>query len=184
MLNNKTVAVVVPAYNEEKQIGQVIETMPDFVDRIIVVNDCSTDKTEEVVKQYINKVPALVIPDKRETTILEDKFNRAERILEEVREKQKRLFTPSEIVNENPGNDRVILINHLENGKVGATIATGYLWCRENKISCTAVMAGDGQMDPAELESICRPVIEEDIDYVLEVLPKVVEKLRKMSPLK
>jgi len=57
MLNNKTVAVVVPAYNEEKQIGQVIETMPDFVDRIIVVNDCSTDKTEEVVKQYINKVP-------------------------------------------------------------------------------------------------------------------------------
>ena len=27
-------------------------------------------------------------------------------------------------------------------------------------------MAGDGQMDPAELESICRPVIDEKIDYV------------------
>jgi hypothetical protein len=27
-------------------------------------------------------------------------------------------------------------------------------------------MAGDGQMDPAELESVCRPVIEEGIDYV------------------
>ena len=45
MLNNKTVAVVIPAYNEEKQIIHVISTMPDFVDRIIVVNDCSTDKT-------------------------------------------------------------------------------------------------------------------------------------------
>ena len=43
MLNNKTVAVVVPAYNEESQIGLVIESMPDFVDRIIIVNDCSKD---------------------------------------------------------------------------------------------------------------------------------------------
>ena len=45
MFKDKTVAVVVPAYNEESQIGLVIEAMPDFVDRIIVVNDFSTDKT-------------------------------------------------------------------------------------------------------------------------------------------
>ena len=38
MLYNKTVAVVVPAYNEEKQIARVLATMPEFVDRIIVVN--------------------------------------------------------------------------------------------------------------------------------------------------
>jgi glycosyltransferase involved in cell wall biosynthesis len=37
MLNNYTIAVVVPAYNEENQIGHVIETMPDFVDRIVVL---------------------------------------------------------------------------------------------------------------------------------------------------
>jgi glycosyltransferase involved in cell wall biosynthesis len=37
MLKDKTVAIVVPAYNEEQQIGQVIETMPEFVDRIVVV---------------------------------------------------------------------------------------------------------------------------------------------------
>jgi glycosyltransferase involved in cell wall biosynthesis len=55
MLNQKTIAVVVPAYNEESQIGMVIESMPVFVDRIIIVNDCSRDKTAEVVQEYIEK---------------------------------------------------------------------------------------------------------------------------------
>lgn len=39
------VAVVVPAYNEEKLIAQTITTVPDFVDHIIVVDDTSTDST-------------------------------------------------------------------------------------------------------------------------------------------
>ena len=51
MLNGKTVAVVVPAYNEEKQISMVLDTMPFFVDRIIVVNDHSTDRTAEIVME-------------------------------------------------------------------------------------------------------------------------------------
>ena len=50
MLKDKTVAVVVPAYNEEKQILHVIESMPDFVDRIIIVDDKSSDRTFEIVK--------------------------------------------------------------------------------------------------------------------------------------
>ena len=55
MINNKTVAVVVPAYNEETQIGMVIETMPEFVDRIVIVNDLSKDKTNEIVKSFQGK---------------------------------------------------------------------------------------------------------------------------------
>ena len=51
MLENRTVAVVIPAYNEEAQIRMVLETMPDFVDRMIVVNDCSTDNTPEILKR-------------------------------------------------------------------------------------------------------------------------------------
>ena len=46
-------SVIVPAYNEETQIGMVIETMPDYVDRIVVVNDGSKDKTAETVLKYI-----------------------------------------------------------------------------------------------------------------------------------
>ena len=37
--------MVVPAYNEEKLIERVLDTMPAFVDRIIVVDDASTDAT-------------------------------------------------------------------------------------------------------------------------------------------
>jgi len=48
MLNDKTIAVVIPAYNEEQQIGQVIENIPDFVDHIVVVNDGSKDNTAEI----------------------------------------------------------------------------------------------------------------------------------------
>src|SRR5262249_29623113 len=48
----KTVAVVVPAHNEEKLIGQVLDTMPDFVDVIIVIDDASTDQTCAIVTSY------------------------------------------------------------------------------------------------------------------------------------
>src|SRR5713101_3860923 len=52
MHEGKTVAVVVPAYNEEKLIDRVLETMPDFVDLIIVVDDASTDQTSAHVASY------------------------------------------------------------------------------------------------------------------------------------
>ncbi|MFH1762081.1 MAG: glycosyltransferase family 2 protein [bacterium] len=51
MYKNKTIGVVVPAYNEEKLISRVIETMPDFVDYIYVIDDCSRDKTAEKVQR-------------------------------------------------------------------------------------------------------------------------------------
>ena len=53
MYLDKKIAVVVPAYNEERLIGRVIETMPDFVDRVYVVDDCSTDATCERVEPYL-----------------------------------------------------------------------------------------------------------------------------------
>ena len=55
MIKDKTVAVVVPCYNEESQIGMVIDTMPEFVDKIVVVNDLSKDKTSAVVRTYLKK---------------------------------------------------------------------------------------------------------------------------------
>lgn len=57
MYEDKTVAVVVPCHNEENLIGRVIETMPGCVDRIIVVDDVSSDGTREVVRGYVGRMP-------------------------------------------------------------------------------------------------------------------------------
>ena len=166
MINHKTVAVVVPAYNEERQILHVISSMPDFVDRIVVINDCSTDRTGFIVSDYIKQQPysgeTFFTKDRPQKT----KYNHAEIVLHEMAKKELEYFIPSQVAHENFESDRVILINHLSNGGVGAAIARGYKWCIDHHIDCTAVMAGDGQMDPSELESICRPVIEDGIDYV------------------
>lgn len=167
MLNGKTIAVVVPAYNEERQILAVLKTMPDFVDRIIVVNDCSTDRTAEIVKEYMAEQNAIFSCDVPNISPPErTPYNRAEIVLHELDQEELKYFVPAEIVNEKPEINRIILINNLTNGGVGAAIARGYRLCRDLRIDCTAVMAGDGQMDPHELESICKPIVSEGIDYV------------------
>lgn len=60
MYKHKKIAVVIPCYNEEKQIGRVIKTMPAFVDKIVVIDDKSEDKTVSVVKSEKNKKVVLV----------------------------------------------------------------------------------------------------------------------------
>ncbi len=119
MLKNKQIAVVIPAYNEEKLIAQTIEGIPAYVDRIFVVDDCSQDLTTEIVNLYVEKDP-----------------------------------------------ERVVLLQHSHNKGVGGAIVTGYKKARDEKIDVAAVMAGDAQMDPDDLERIVSPVVDEETDYV------------------
>ena len=166
MLNNKTVSVVIPSYNEEKQIAKVISTIPSFVDMIIIVNDKSQDNMSEVVKEKmpLDKYKRTKLFKRREDKLSDDPLHTATNIEIEMRLEDDEKFTPHKIIDN--GESKIILIEHLENGGVGAAIATGYKFARDHHIDCTAVMAGDGQMDPGELESICMPVIREEVDYV------------------
>ena len=117
MFKDKSICVVVPAYNESTQIGNVIQTMPEFVDKIVVVDDASQDNTVEIVKQQQYEI------------------------------------------------DKIEIIQHESNQGVGGAISSGYKWARDNDYEVTAVMAGDGQMDPTELETIIRPIVDGSADY-------------------
>jgi glycosyltransferase involved in cell wall biosynthesis len=114
---SKRLAVVVPCYNEERQITAVIATMPDFVDHIVVIDDCSPDRTSEVVAAHAASDP------------------------------------------------RVVLLRHEVNQGVGGAIATGYKWARDHGADLAAVMAGDGQMDPADLPTLLDVTIEHGVNY-------------------
>jgi len=63
------------------------------------------------------------------------------------------------------GDPRVELIRHERNQGVGAAIVTGYKRARDEGIDVTAVMAGDNQMDPADLETLVAPVARGEVDY-------------------
>mgnify|MGYP006139628707 FL=1 len=56
------VDVIIPAYNEEKSIGLVINDIPDFVRQILVVNNNSTDNTVQAALA----AGALVLSEERQ----------------------------------------------------------------------------------------------------------------------
>jgi len=60
---------------------------------------------------------------------------------------------------------RVELIVHGRNRGVGAAIVTGYKRALAEGMDATAVMAGDNQMDPDELETLTLPVVRDEVDY-------------------
>jgi glycosyltransferase involved in cell wall biosynthesis len=60
---------------------------------------------------------------------------------------------------------RVEVIVHERNGGVGAAIVTGYKRSLSQQMVATAVMAGDNQMDPDELEELALPVVRGELDY-------------------
>ncbi len=45
-------AAVIPAYNAEKSIGEVIERTLQFVERVVVIDDGSKDRTSDQIRLY------------------------------------------------------------------------------------------------------------------------------------
>jgi glycosyltransferase involved in cell wall biosynthesis len=60
---------------------------------------------------------------------------------------------------------RVRLLRHARNRGVGAALKTGYQAAFDAGADVVAVMAGDGQMDPADLHDLLAPLLRGDADY-------------------
>ncbi len=146
MYRGKTVGVVVPAYNEEGFVGDVIDSLPEFVDKVYVVDDCSTDGTWKEVQRHAAKANA-----RRSDPPIPDGG-----------------VGSNDDVEADGGvslDSRVTTIRHDENSGVGAAIKTGYARAREAGLDVTAVINGDGQMDPDILDRIIDPVVNGEADY-------------------
>jgi glycosyltransferase involved in cell wall biosynthesis len=114
-LESTRIGVVVPAYNEELLIADTLSGIPEYVDQIYVVDDCSADRTGDIVKKF--------------------------------------------------GDPRIVYLRHEVNKGVGAGIVSGYKLALKDEMDIVAVMAGDNQMDPAQLPRLIFPIIEGLADY-------------------
>lgn len=141
MLDGKSIAVVVPAYNEAGFVGGVIDTFPAFVDRAYVIDDCSTDDTWAEMLAHadaVNRVRAAVVP-----------------------------LTPSAADDGTAAEGPVVPIRHPENRGRGAAVKNGYRRALADGIDVVAVMDADGQMDPDILHEIVGPVVRAEADYAV-----------------
>jgi len=55
MYRNKRISLVIPAYNEEKLIKPTLENVPQLIDHVYVVDDCSKDSMAQVVRELASK---------------------------------------------------------------------------------------------------------------------------------
>ena len=135
MYKGKRIGVVVTAYNEEEFVGTVIETIPDFVDRIYAVDDASPDDSWREIQRVASRINEEAEPE------------------------------PALAVADGGDARRVVPIRHEENSGYGAAVKTGYRRAADDEMDVVAVMNGDGQMDPEILDRIIDPVVEGEADY-------------------
>jgi glycosyltransferase involved in cell wall biosynthesis len=146
VLDGKTIAVVVPAYNESGFVGRVIDTLPAFVDRAFVVDDCSTDDTWAEMCDHAAAANAVA----------------AEAVVGAG-------DAPLELVGDGGAafEPRVLAIHHEANQGRGAAVKNGYRRALADGVDVVAVMDADGQMDPDILAEIVDPVLRGEADYTV-----------------
>jgi dolichol-phosphate mannosyltransferase len=68
-------------------------------------------------------------------------------------------------ISENVLDPRVVVITHDENRGVGGAMITGYRAALRTGAAIVVKMDGDGQMDPATIPVLIKPLLDESADY-------------------
>ena len=59
MYRQQKVALILTAYNEERLIRPTLESVPEIIDRVYVVDDASQDETRQIVLDYAQRDPRI-----------------------------------------------------------------------------------------------------------------------------
>ncbi len=115
MFEQRRVVAVVPAFNEGAHVADVIRRMPEYVDHIIVVDDCSSDDTSAVARGV--------------------------------------------------GDARVEVLRQPQQSGVGGAMIAGLRRALERQADLIVKVDGDGQMDPAQIATLLKPLVHDGYDY-------------------
>ena len=118
----KKILIIIPAYNEENNIQKIIDELLSKKEKfncevdleIVVINDCSTDRTSS--------------------------------------------------------KSKLLCVNVIDlpcNLGIGGAVQTGYLYAKTNDFDIAVQIDGDGQHDPAYLDFVLKPLLEDEADLVI-----------------
>lgn len=166
MYEGYTIGVVIPAYNEEGLVGDVIRDVPTYVDRIYTIDDRSTDGTQAEIlnaaereatnwstehgtgggsSRYRLDGSATLSRGEASRTRFDAQFTNRVETVERI--------------------GRVVSIRHAENRGAGGAIKTGYLAALVDDLDVVATIDGDGQMDPTYLDRFLDPIVDGRAEY-------------------
>lgn len=63
-ISEKKICVLIPTYNNAKTLKRVIDGVLEYTENIIVVNDGSTDSTQEILSQYLH-ITVINLPENK-----------------------------------------------------------------------------------------------------------------------
>jgi len=114
---------------------------------------------------YEGKKVAVVVPAHNEEHFITEVIETMPPFVDEI-------YVTNDGSTDNTGNilstitsDRLVVMTHGQKMGAGAAMLSGYKRACANKMDVIAIMAGDGQMDPAILDRILDPVVEGKADY-------------------
>lgn len=144
MYRGHSVGVVVTAYNEAGFVGDVVDGMPDYVDRVYVVDDGSTDDTWTEIRRRGTTVGEVMRPDGGVVRRADD---------------------PDGHTTETAGGPEVVPIRHESNAGAGGATKTGYRRALSDGVDVVVVVNGDGQMDCTIMDRFLDPIVEGRADF-------------------